>query len=75
MSGKMSSRQLLVYLDGLVADERSRHGWYAQTVLRDWEELKQKAEEQHERECRAVNEAAILHKPLRMDAIVAPEDR
>jgi hypothetical protein len=62
----MSSRKLLMYLDGLLGDSHSVDGWYGHSVIRDLQEKQVLDEEQMEREVRAVSKAELTGQPLKM---------
>lgn len=67
----MSSRKLLMYMDGLLMDSNTAQGWYGHSILRDWREKQDADAEQEERELRAINRADVTGQPLRMSDLQA----
>lgn len=62
----MSSRKLLMYLDGLLADSHTVQGWFGRSVQLDWQEKQAQDQAVAEREVRAVNKADLTGQPLKM---------
>jgi len=67
----MSSRKLLLYLDGLLSDSRTVDGWYGRSMIRDLQEQQADDAAQVEREFRAVSKAELTGQPLKMSDLQA----
>lgn len=69
----MSSRKLLMYLDGLLVDGQSANGWYAKQVRLDMQEVLVEQQAYQERLQRAEMKAQIEGQPMSMADLQPPQ--
>lgn len=68
----MSSRKLLVYINGLLIDSRTTNGWFARQVRVDVQDEKAEQAAYQERLLRAEQKAQIEGQPMQMADLLPP---